>query len=50
MLGLGIGPAETAPGPRRLVDYLRRPEVVMREIAVPDWAERTAAIEAAALR
>ncbi len=47
MLGLGIGPAETAPGPRRLVDYLRRPEVVMREIAVPDWAERTAVIKAA---
>ncbi len=48
MLGLGIGPAENAPGPRRLVDYLRRPEVVMREIAVPDWAERTAALEAIA--
>lgn len=48
MLGLGIGPAETAPGPPRLVEYLRRPEVVMREIAVPDWAERTAALEAVA--
>ena len=46
MLGLGIGPAETAPGPPRLVEYLRRPEVVMREIAVPDWAERTAVLQA----
>jgi 2-polyprenyl-6-methoxyphenol hydroxylase-like FAD-dependent oxidoreductase len=46
MLGLGIGPAETAPGPRPLVDYLRRPEVVMREIAVPDWAERAPALQA----
>ena len=44
MLGLGIGPAETAPGPAKLVEYLRRPEVVMREIAVPDWAERTPAL------
>jgi len=49
MLGLGIGPAETAPGPRQLVDYLRRPEVVMREIAVPDWAERAPALNAIAL-
>jgi 2-polyprenyl-6-methoxyphenol hydroxylase-like FAD-dependent oxidoreductase len=49
MLGLGIGPAETAPGPPRLVEYLRRPEVVMREIAVPDWAERTAALQAVTL-
>jgi len=49
LLGLGIGPADSAPGPRQLVDYLRRPEVVMREIAVPDWAERTAALEAVAL-
>lgn len=48
LLGLGIGPAERAPGPRQLVDYLRRPEVVMREIAVPDWAERTAALQAVA--
>lgn len=44
MLGLGIGPAESAPGPAKLVEYLRRPEVVMREIAVPDWAERTPAL------
>ena len=44
MLGLGIGPAETAPGLAKLVEYLRRPEVVMREIAVPDWAERTPAL------
>ena len=48
LLGLGIGPAETAPGPRVLVDYLRRPEVVMHEIAVPDWAERTPALHAVA--
>jgi 2-polyprenyl-6-methoxyphenol hydroxylase-like FAD-dependent oxidoreductase len=48
MLGLGIGPAETAPGPRRLVDHLRLPEVVMREIAVPDWAERAPALRAIA--
>jgi 2-polyprenyl-6-methoxyphenol hydroxylase-like FAD-dependent oxidoreductase len=49
MLGLGIGPAETAPGPRVLVDYLRRPEVVMREIAVPDWAARAPVLRAVAL-
>lgn len=48
LLGLGIGPAESAPGPAALVSYLRRPEVVMREIAVPDWAGRTAALEAIA--
>ena len=48
LLGLGIGPAETAPGPRVLVDYLRRPDVVMREIAVPDWADRTPALHAIA--
>ncbi len=48
MLGLGIGPAESAPGPRRLVDHLRLPEVVMREIAVPDWAERAPALQAIA--
>lgn len=48
MLGLAIGPAATAPGPPRLVEYLRRPEVVMREIAVPDWAERTSALQAIA--
>jgi 2-polyprenyl-6-methoxyphenol hydroxylase-like FAD-dependent oxidoreductase len=50
MLGLGIGPAESAPGPSQLVEYLRRPEVVMREIAVPDWAERTAALQAVEIR
>jgi 2-polyprenyl-6-methoxyphenol hydroxylase-like FAD-dependent oxidoreductase len=50
MLGLGIGPAETAPGPPQLVEYLRRPEVVMREIAVPDWADRTAALQAVKIR
>jgi hypothetical protein len=50
MLGLGIGPPETAPGPPQLVEYLRRPEVVMREIAVPDWAERTAALQAVEIR
>jgi 2-polyprenyl-6-methoxyphenol hydroxylase-like FAD-dependent oxidoreductase len=48
MLGLGIGPVETAPGPAQLVEYLRRPEVVMREIAVPDWAERTPVLKAVA--
>ena len=27
-----------------LIAHLRRPEVVMREIAVPDWAERSVAL------
>ena len=41
LLGLGIG-APSASGSRpALAAYLRRPENVMREIAVPDWAERT---------
>jgi 2-polyprenyl-6-methoxyphenol hydroxylase-like FAD-dependent oxidoreductase len=44
ILGLGIGaPSAIAPQPG-LADYLRRPEVVMREIAVPDWADRTLAL------
>lgn len=43
-LGLGIG-APAISGPRAaLVAYLRRPEVVMREIAVPDWADRSFAL------
>ena len=42
ILGLGIG-AATGANPQ-LVAHLRRPEVVMREIAVPDWAERTVAL------
>lgn len=50
MLGLGIGPASSAPGPAPLVEYLRRPEVVMREIAVPDWAERAPALHAVSAR
>ncbi len=40
MLGVGIG-AELAAGPHKeLIAHLRRPEVVMREVAVPDWADR----------
>ena len=43
-LGLSIGaPAMTGPH-AALAAYLRRPEVVMREIAVPDWADRAAAL------
>jgi 2-polyprenyl-6-methoxyphenol hydroxylase-like FAD-dependent oxidoreductase len=39
-LGLAIGAAEIS-GPRAgLIAHLRRPEVLMREIAVPDWAAR----------
>jgi 2-polyprenyl-6-methoxyphenol hydroxylase-like FAD-dependent oxidoreductase len=44
ILGLGIG-VRSALGPQPgLAAYLRRPEVVMREIAVPDWADRTVAL------
>lgn len=44
ILGLGIGePAAIGPRPG-LAEYLRRPEAVMREIAVPDWANRTLAL------
>ncbi len=44
ILGLGIG-APVITGPQAaLVAYLRRPEVVMREIAVPDWADRSFAL------
>jgi len=43
-LGLGIG-APAISGPQAtLVAHLRRPEVVMREIAVPDWADRSFAL------
>ncbi len=43
-LGLGIG-APVITGPQAaLVAHLRRPEVVMREIAVPDWADRSFAL------
>ena len=38
-LGAGIGnPHATRP---ELVELMRRPEAVMREVAVPDWADRT---------
>lgn len=44
ILGLGIG-APAVSGPQAaLVAYLRRPDVVMREIAVPDWADRSFAL------
>ncbi len=44
VLGLGIGPAAPAGPQAVLAAYLRRPEVVMREIAVPDWADRAFAL------
>jgi 2-polyprenyl-6-methoxyphenol hydroxylase-like FAD-dependent oxidoreductase len=42
-LGLAIGAPEISGPHAELIAYLRRPEVMMREIAVPDWAERTIA-------
>ena len=42
-LGLAIGAAEISGPQAELIAYLRRPEVLMREIAVPDWAERNIA-------
>jgi 2-polyprenyl-6-methoxyphenol hydroxylase-like FAD-dependent oxidoreductase len=44
LLGLGVGPAEITGPQAALVAHLRRPEVVMREIAVPDWADRSFAL------
>ena len=44
LLGLGIGAPATGTAQGALVDYLRRPDVVMREIAVPDWADRSFAL------
>jgi 2-polyprenyl-6-methoxyphenol hydroxylase-like FAD-dependent oxidoreductase len=40
-LGAGIGNARATGDRPGLVEHMRRPEVIMREIAVPDWAERT---------
>lgn len=42
-LGAGIGNAHAVARRPGLAEHMRRPEVVMREIAVPDWAERTVA-------
>ena len=44
LLGLGVGTAEAVGPQAALVAHLRRPEVVMREIAVPDWAQRSVAL------
>jgi 2-polyprenyl-6-methoxyphenol hydroxylase-like FAD-dependent oxidoreductase len=44
LLGLGVGPPGIAGPQASLIAHLRRPEVVMREIAVPDWAERSVAL------
>jgi 2-polyprenyl-6-methoxyphenol hydroxylase-like FAD-dependent oxidoreductase len=41
LLGLGVGDAAVSGPNAALVAHLRRPEVVMREIAVPDWAQRS---------
>lgn len=43
-LGLGIGAAAPTGPQAALVTYLRQPEVVMRETAVPDWADRAFAL------
>lgn len=40
-LGAGVGNTHATGRRPGLVEHMRRPEVVMREIAVPDWAERT---------
>ena len=42
-LGAGIGDTVVAGLRPELVEHMRRPEFVMREIAVPDWANRTLA-------
>ena len=44
LLGLGVGPPGITGPQASLIAHLRRPEVVMREIAVPDWAERSVAL------
>jgi 2-polyprenyl-6-methoxyphenol hydroxylase-like FAD-dependent oxidoreductase len=44
LLGLGVGAPEITGPQAALIAHLRRPEVVMREIAVPDWAERSFAL------
>ncbi len=44
ILGLGIGAAVPTGPQAALVTYLRQPEVVMRETAVPDWADRAFAL------
>ena len=44
LLGLGVGPAAITGPQAALIAHLRRPEVVMREIAVPDWADRSFAL------
>ena len=44
LLGLGIGPAAPTGPQAALVNYLRQPQVVMRETAVPDWADRASAM------
>ncbi|MDB5811186.1 MAG: FAD-dependent oxidoreductase [Betaproteobacteria bacterium] len=41
LLGLSVGIPENGGPQSPLMAYLRRPEIVIREIAVPDWAERT---------
>ena len=44
LLGLSVGAPEITGPQAALIAHLRRPEVVIREIAVPDWAERTLAL------
>lgn len=44
LLGLSIGAASPLGPQPQLAEYLRRPQVVMQEIAVPDWAERAVAL------
>ena len=44
LLGFGVGPPEVSGRQAALIAHLRRPEIVMREIAVPDWAERSVAL------
>lgn len=44
ILGLGVGPAVPSGPQAALIAHLRRPEVVMRETAVPDWADRAFAL------
>lgn len=43
-LGMGIGAAAPAGPQAAIIAYLRRPDVVMRETAVPDWADRAFAL------
>ena len=45
-LGLGIGNPHVTGRQSELIAQMRTPEIVMREVAVPDWADRPVALSA----